>query len=322
MGGITRRQFLGGAAAGTALLGLGRTPLFARQDDWFSIVALPDTQYYSQSYPEIFTDQTNWIRRNVEAWRIAMVLHEGDITNKNNAGQWRNAEASLGLLDGVVPYALAVGNHDMGSGGSAKNRDTRLFRKSFPLERLSSQRGWGGCFEDAHENTFYTFTAGGMEFLVVTLEFGPRDEVLAWANDVVTQHPRHRAMMVTHAYMSCDDQRVHDIPASPRRYGCGGNDGEEQWEKFGRRHPNLFLVLSGHVLGDGLGRRVDAAEDGHPVHQVLANYQMKENGGNGWMRILRFHPALDRVEFFTWSPYLEKSAVDADNRFAIDYDMG
>lgn len=321
MNGITRRELLHGAAAGAISLGLGGARLLALEDDWFSVVALPDTQYYSESYPDIFTLQTTWIRENAAKWRIAMVVHEGDITNRNNSKQWRNANESLSVLDGAVPYALAVGNHDMGPGGSARNRDTSLFRRTFPRERFEAQAGWGGCFEGGHENAFRTFSACGMDFLVVTLEFGPRDEVLAWANDVVAQHPRHRAMMVTHAYMSCDDQRVHDIPASPRRYGCNGNDGEEQWQKFARRHPNLFLVLSGHVLGDGLGRRADAADDGHTVHQVLANYQMKDNGGEGWMRILRFLPGRDRVEFLTWSPYLGKSAIDAENRFGIDYDM-
>jgi hypothetical protein len=32
-----------------------------------------------------------------------------------DAGQWTAARASMGLLDGKVPYVLAVGNHDLGS---------------------------------------------------------------------------------------------------------------------------------------------------------------------------------------------------------------
>lgn len=318
---ITRREFGKAAAAGLLWLGLGPRA-GARDDDWFSIVALPDTQYYSESHPEIFTAQTRWIRRNVEDWRIAMVLHEGDITNRNNDEQWRNADLSCRLLDGKVPYAMAAGNHDMGPGGSARNRDLRLYRKTFPKDRFDCQPGWGDRFGEGMENHFRTFRACGMDFLVVVLEFGPRDEALDWANDVVSQHPQHRAIVVTHSYMSCDDTRVHDIPASPRRYGCGGNDGEEMWQKLVRKHPNLFLVLSGHVLGDGLGRRTDRADDGHAVHQVLANYQMKERGGNGWMRVMRFFPAEGRIDFTTWSPFLKESAIDEQNRFALDYEMG
>ena len=30
----------------------------------FSIIVLPDTQKYSESYPELFYDQTNWIVEN------------------------------------------------------------------------------------------------------------------------------------------------------------------------------------------------------------------------------------------------------------------
>jgi len=150
---ITRREFGKAAAAGLLWLGLGPRA-GARDDDWFSIVALPDTQYYSESHPEIFTAQTMWIRRNVEDWRIAMVLHEGDITNRNNDEEWRNADLSCRLLDGKVPYAMAAGNHDMGPGGSARNRDLRLYRKTFPKDRFDCQPGWGDRFGEGMENHF------------------------------------------------------------------------------------------------------------------------------------------------------------------------
>ncbi len=51
----------------------------------FTIVALPDTQNYSQSYPQIFTSQTQWILSNQASQNIAFVAHEGDITNNGTA---------------------------------------------------------------------------------------------------------------------------------------------------------------------------------------------------------------------------------------------
>ena len=69
----------------------------------FTIAVLPDTQIYAESYPEVFTCQTEWIAENKDRLNIAFVLHEGDITNGNADYQWRNASGSMRVLDRVVP---------------------------------------------------------------------------------------------------------------------------------------------------------------------------------------------------------------------------
>ena len=43
-------------------MGIGLYYLFKKKP--FTIVVLTDTQYYSNSYPEIFTEQTQWIADN------------------------------------------------------------------------------------------------------------------------------------------------------------------------------------------------------------------------------------------------------------------
>ncbi len=56
-----------------------------------------------------------WIRDHRKERNIAVALHEGDITDDNDedgAFQWENARQSLSVLDGVIPYVLATGNHD------------------------------------------------------------------------------------------------------------------------------------------------------------------------------------------------------------------
>jgi len=45
----------------------------------FSIVLLPDTQFYSELHPLIFEQQTKWIVDNRAKWNIQAVLGEGDI---------------------------------------------------------------------------------------------------------------------------------------------------------------------------------------------------------------------------------------------------
>src|SRR6476620_9474660 len=93
----------------------------------FKIAVLPDTQNLATKYPDIFRDQTQWIADNKEEQNIKFVIHEGDIVNNNNTAQGEVSYDAMRTLDGVVPYSVLPGNHDMGTGGSANTRDTTLY---------------------------------------------------------------------------------------------------------------------------------------------------------------------------------------------------
>src|SRR5689334_18042589 len=71
----------------------------------FSIVFLPDTQYYSARYPDLFRAQTQWIVDHRSRYNIAAVLHEGDVVDANDAQQWANADSAIRILDAAeIPY--------------------------------------------------------------------------------------------------------------------------------------------------------------------------------------------------------------------------
>lgn len=296
----------------------------------FTIAVLPDTQIYARQFPEIFVSQTQWIRDNAQQDNIVFVLHEGDIVNRGNSPdhvfQWDNADEAISLLDGVLPYSLAVGNHDMGSNGEAENRDTTNYNLYFPFTRYQAQPWYGGHLGDDNDNHYVLFESGGMAFMVITLEFGPNSEMVAWANQIVSAHPDRRVIVLTHCYTFHDDTRVgQGDPWNPHTYGIDAiddpHDGDELWDQFVRCHENIFLVLSGHVLGDGLGRLTSVGTFGNAVHQVLANYQMLPNGGEGWLRLLRFKPAENLISVTTYSPWLDAFATDAQNEFDLTYPM-
>src|SRR5262249_17407933 len=83
----------------------------AQQD--FSIVVLPDTQYYAASYPQIFNQQTQWIVDHQAEYNIQLVIGVGDVVDDPmQEYQLQNADAAIRALEGKVPYALAIGNHD------------------------------------------------------------------------------------------------------------------------------------------------------------------------------------------------------------------
>ena len=175
----------------------------------FSIAVLPDTQNYSQKYPEQFTAQTRWIVDNREARNIACVLHLGDITNRNTPAEWQNAQKALHQLDGRVPYFMTLGNHDYSESGRCTDRTT-LFNEYFPLAKYSRSPHFAGVYDkepDRLENNCHTFEAGGRRFVVISLEFGPRADVVRWANEVAAKHADREAILITHAYMYFDETR-------------------------------------------------------------------------------------------------------------------
>ena len=280
----------------------------------FSVVVLPDTQNYSEKFPDTYLAQTQWIRDNVDKENIKFVMHLGDIVQHYNDSepQWQVADRAHRLLDGIVPYSVLPGNHDLGRVGDQLTRETTLYNKYFGPRRFAGYPWYGGHWGETNDNNFCTFEAGGMKFLVLSLEYAPRDEVLAWASRVASAHPDHRVLVATHCYMR---------PAGRDSATGGdlGNSGDGIWEKFVRRSPNVFLVTSGHVLG--VGRQTSTNDAGRPIHETLVDYQGLPNGGDGWLRILRFVPDQNRIEVRAYSPLLDKTMQGDGHTFTLDYDM-
>ena len=290
------------------------------QNQPFTLVALPDTQYYTHEISggtrEIFTAQTQWIVNHKDDSNIVFVLHEGDITDDNNAPEWTNAKTSISLLDGVVPYALAVGNHD---GLNQSQNLTALFNQFFPLSQFQNLPTFGGVFESNRmDNCYHLFSAGGVDWLLFSLEFGPRNVVLTWANQIATNYPNRRVIMLTHTHVYCDNtlqgSSTNQQWLPVRDYGRE-NNGTDVWEKFIRHHANMAFTFNGHVLGTGTGRLVGVADYGNQVFQMLANYQMDMFGGSGYLRIIQFFPNQDTMSVTAYSPFLDSWLTDTNNQF-------
>jgi hypothetical protein len=299
-------------------------------DSPFSIVVLPDTQYYARQYPDILDAQVAWIAAQRESAHIALVAHEGDIVDDDEPAQWQRAASSLHQLDGVVPLLLSAGNHDYRRTGTRIDRGTSLddyFSPSAPGGAVVR----AGTFEPGRlENSFVLLETDSGPWLVVSLEFGPRDAALAWASDLLDHDAAVPAIVVTHAYLDADGTRYdhvsrHDQPWNPHRYFVDQlpgavNDGQEIWSKLISRHDNVRFVLCGHALDDGTGRLLSRRADGSAVHEILANFQTGPLGGGGYLRIMRFSPGRRSVAVETYSPYLHQFKRDPDNQFELTYD--
>jgi 3',5'-cyclic AMP phosphodiesterase CpdA len=297
-------------------------------EDCWSLVILPDVQYYNETFPGLFELQTQWIRSHADTLRIQYVLLPGDITNTNSDKNWENASCALGLLDGRVPYAMCTGNHDCGPGGNAADRTTGLDR-TFPYERLAGWSGLAGVKTAGQmANSYHLFEAPDLSrWLILTLEWAPTDSTLQWASEILAKYPDRKAILVVHAYLYYDDSRYdwkakgkkqewnpHDYPTQP-----AGNDGQEIWDKLIRRHNNVFLVVSGHVIGDGTGLLISRTDGGNSVIQMLVNYQspIQDIGGRAWLRVLTFSKDLKKITCWSYSPLLKQMRSEPDQLFEL-----
>jgi hypothetical protein len=311
------------------LTAVGSCGLPPRQAAPFAVVVLPDTQYYAADHPEILEAQARWILAQRDAARIALVAHEGDIVDQDEPAQWERAARSLHRLDGAVPYVLSLGNHDYARAGRFISRSTRA-GQYFPPAAFAGRPWFKGTFEPGRiENSFEIVDAGGQSWLILSLEFGPRDAVLGWADHIAKRYSDLPAIVVTHAYLRSNDSRydhlVHADPGFNPHLYLGDdrpgavNDGEEVWRKLIALNDNILFVLCGHDLGDGVGRLTSARADGTRVQQLLANFQMGPLGGGGFLRLMSFFPERRRVEVQTYSPYLDRFKTDPDNQFELEY---
>lgn len=292
-----------------------------------ALVVLPDTQFYACAYREIFEQQTQWVAAQQAALEIGAVLHTGDIVDSDIAAQWQIAADSFKLLMPDVPFLVTTGNHDLSPG-----RHT-LFPRYFGSAELARFPNGADCFEPgAVDNSYAVVRLADRDWLLIGLEFGPRDQPVAWAAQVLEQHRDLPAILFTHAYLYSDGTRYDRArmphqPYHPDDYAQtpeqGINDGEDLWQKLVLPHENVRLVLSGHVIPDGLARSTASRPSGSLVHQVLANYQhcdlcpcAEVEGGGGYLRLLQFEPNAIRVS--TYSPHYDRWLRDADNEFELE----
>jgi hypothetical protein len=315
----------------------------------FTLVVVPDTQHYTGRgcKGSLASDapvenahlaaQVEWILNNREKEKIVFVTHVGDIVEENRPEEWAVAKPHLDRLRGVVPFSLTVGNHDMEPDG-----DARLFQEHFPAASFAGDPWYLGSYTHDREdqqvsannvNSAQRFTAGGIDFLHLSLECNAPDDVLAWADRVIREHPNHRLLVTTHIDLGIIEKPetaegyIHDPKGRMRWvkiHGKRGNSGEAMWEKFFRRQENLDLILCGDQSRVTALRLDTKADNGHVVTSLLSDYMSEPV-----LRLMRFRPDQQSIEVVTWQVsegFLVESTRYVRGReshwFSVDWRVG
>jgi hypothetical protein len=276
----------------------------------FVIPVLPDTQCEVNYNPQMFYSQMQWIADKKDSLKVPIVLHVGDVVDFNNIDQYNRAGEGFSILDKArLPYAIAIGNHDteavgensgIAPGNMNQNvRKTERFNTFFPVKRFRAQKG---RFErNKSDNAFYVFKAGGMKWMIVTLEFCARPEPVEWAGKVIAKHPNYNVIILTHYHLNGNGV------INPDNAGYGDLSPQEIYNQIIRVYPNVRLVLSGHTGSSAF--RDDIGVNGNHIYQVLQDYQGEDNGG-GYIRLLEIDPENDSISAKMYSPFYNKTKED------------
>ncbi len=267
----------------------------------FTIGVMPDTQREVWSNGDTrFAHRTNWLVANKNALSMRFVAHTGDIVDWDTAShdQYVRARAALARLNGQIPYAVSIGNHDtaaVGVGGSAADdaNTDKLVRDTRTANAYLNQgtAALAGRFESGKvDNTYYTFSAGGLEWMVLSLELWPRKEVVAWANKIVKAHPKHNVLVATHSFMMGNGTIY-------QRSDYGATSPQYLYDNLLKVNPNIKMIFSGHtgspgVQGAGGGQRRQDPE--LPAHHARRGDQpdpgRRDQHGGRHGRELRVRP--------------------------------
>jgi len=284
----------------------------------FTVVMLSDTQVYSKSHPELFYAQTDWVKQARSRENIVFVTQVGDIVNDRSKimSQWTVASNAMARLGGAVPWGVTIGNHDYES-DLLKQGVATTWLRYFGPERFKGCPWYGGASPNGL-NSYQVFSGGGIDFLILQLEVEAPDAAIGWAQAVLKKHPNRAVIVATHAYLKGRD----GVTRNPRHnMRTGGNSGEAIWQKLIRDHPQIFLVLCGHEGRTDEYHQVSTNSAGNQVVEILADYQRRAKGGNGFLRLIRFVPASRQIEVRTYSPALDQFETDENSQFVVPWEM-
>ncbi|MEU8153277.1 carbohydrate-binding domain-containing protein [Micromonospora sp. NPDC048986] len=297
-------------------VGYARMETAGSTDPKFSFAVLPDTQQeVLNSSDTRFLNRTNWLVQNRSALDLRFVTSSGDVVNwdtPDHAQYVIARNAMRPIENAAIPYALALGNHDTqatGVGGSARDpartreliRDTSVFNQYFTVSQYRAVRGQ---FEAGKvDNSYSTFTAGGVQWMVLTLELWPRVAALNWARSVVAANPRHNVIVVTHDYIDGNG-------AIEQSAGYGATSPQYLFDNLVKRYANIRFVFSGHT---GIAaNRVDTGVNGNKIYSFLQTFH--SNSTNP-VRLVEVDTAANSLRTWIYAPYTNRSFTEYDRSF-------
>lgn len=238
----------------------------------YSMAVLGDIQTTNYYYRDKLSAPFDWIIDNAEDKNIQYVFGLGDITDMSTEAEFLAAkEQYLRLKEAGIDQTIIRGNHDWSYNNYITYEDF----------------GDGLVSYDGTMRSYYRLTTiGGVKYMMLSLDFFPNDDVVAWADEVIAAHPDYNVIISTHGYFDDgmiigDGNLLQDEDIQWVDDPTTANSGQDLFDKLVNKHSNIVLLLCGHAIpvDHGPSYEVTNRADGSKVVQLMVNHQHLEYYG-------------------------------------------
>jgi hypothetical protein len=173
----------------------------------------------------------------------------------------------------------------------------------------------GGFFEpDKIDNYYCLFNYKDNKYMIMNLEIAPRNSVLKWAENTISQNASRKVIIVTHDFIDSNGKRLDDL----KSFGMNGNDkdgkpkgnnADDIFKKLIKNNPGIIMVLCGHKQGTYEKtvkiKKSGDSEQTRKVFEILTDFQDEklkrsdEKSGGGLLRVLKIYPEKDEIVIST-----------------------
>lgn len=252
----------------------------------YTIAFISDTQFYSQSNPEIFNSMTQYLVDNSKPLNLQYIVHTGDIVEiADDEQQWINAKQAMEKIK-HIPHGVLAGNHDTSSGPTFRDNYHKYFGAKFYKDC-----SWYGENRNDNDDHYDLIKIGNTEFIFVYLSDSPKKESIDFANKAFQKYYNRVGVLCVHNYLDT----VNDTT----------EEGARLKKEVVAKNENVKIVLCGHRIAVGfLPAYFDDNGDGKDdrvVYQIISNTQTIRDGG--YLMLLKYNEEKGFMSAYTYSPY-------------------
>ncbi|MBC7596960.1 MAG: metallophosphoesterase [Kineosporiaceae bacterium] len=226
---------------------------YAGVDRQFSLAIIPDSQQEVLDDHGLWNQRATWLAEQEGALDLRYITHVGDVVNWDTDDhiQYERTKAGVATLDATgIPWSFSIGNHDTMAttvGGSARpgesahtnQRITKTFNRYYGVQHAKNLQGtWEA---DKIDNSYSTFAAGGVDWLVLNMELWPREGAIQWAKGIVASHPDHNVIVVNHSFLEGNGS------VKQSNGGYGDTSPQHVLDELISEFDNIAFVFSGHT---------------------------------------------------------------------------
>ena len=258
----------------------------------------------------------------------------GTMTDFDLSSPW-----GFGILrNSGIPYTVILGNHDYDDfymyGGTGRTANYYNYYFSNDVYNSKFANNVVARYDSNNMmNVIYEFSSSTkngttVKYLVVALEFGPSDDMINWAKQIVSQekYKNHRIIWNSHYLVYSDGTyATGDSNWNPDTYGYSQDDGidtnrgGEIYSSLISQFQNSFMAAGGHVSIESVTGRTDKGVNGNDIYGLLFDMQDTfNNRGDSFILVAKVNEKTKKITFRLYNPVLNKF-YGVENEFEYDF---